>query len=105
MKTKLICDRDRLTVIVSGKLDSNTSPEFQSMIQDNLDGVKHLEFDFSNLLYISSAGLRIILSAYKKMCILGGDLVIIEPNDMVCNVMKITGILDKINVRKTDGKS
>lgn len=58
---------DTLTVSLDGRLDTTTSPDFEAELKSNLDGVKNLVFDFEKLEYISSAGLRVMLSAQKIM--------------------------------------
>ncbi len=58
---------DKLNLTLTGRLDRNTSEELETKLKPALDGVKELGFDFSNLDYISSAGLRVLLAAQKKM--------------------------------------
>lgn len=55
----------KLTVALEGRLDTTTAPQLESEIRESLDGVTDLEFDFQKLAYISSAGLRVMLSAQK----------------------------------------
>ena len=56
-----------LSFALAGRLDTTTAPDLEKEVKDNIEGVENLDFDFANLEYISSAGLRIILSARKKM--------------------------------------
>ncbi|MBP5207590.1 MAG: STAS domain-containing protein [Clostridia bacterium] len=56
-----------LTLSLEGRLDTNTAPELEKTLNGSLDGVNALTFDLSGLEYISSAGLRILLAAHKKM--------------------------------------
>ena len=58
---------DKLNLTLTGRLDRNTSEELETKLKSSLDGVKELGFDFFNLDYISSAGLRVLLAAQKKM--------------------------------------
>ena len=51
---------NRLVLAVSGRLDTMTAPELESVIKDNMDGVEELILDFKDLEYISSAGLRVV---------------------------------------------
>ena len=60
-------DGKKLDVKLTGKLDTKTSPELTDALKDELDDVEELNFDFSELIYISSSGLRVILSTYKIM--------------------------------------
>ena len=82
-------EENNLTITLEGRLDTNTAPELENEIE-TLDGVKNLIFDFKNLEYISSAGLRIILSLQKRMNN-QGSILIKNANDEVKEVFEITG--------------
>ena len=82
----------KLTVKVAGRLDTNTSPDLEAALK--LDGVKETVFDFSELEYISSAGLRILLTVQKKMAACGGSMAVASPNASVKGVFEITGCCD-----------
>ena len=58
---------EALILIVSGRLDTQTAPELETELDSVLSGLKELTFDFANLEYVSSAGLRVILKAQKAM--------------------------------------
>ena len=81
---------DRLTLAVSGRLDTNTSPELEAELK--LDGVTEVVFDFANLEYISSAGLRVLMAAQKAMMACGGTMSVAKPNATVKNVFDMTGM-------------
>ncbi len=83
-------DGGRLTLKVEGRLDTNTSPELEAEMK--LDGVSEVVFDFSGLEYISSAGLRVLMAAHKKMTASGGLMKVSRPNAMVLGVFEITGL-------------
>lgn len=87
---------DSLTIAVSGRLDTTTAPELEKQI--DYSGVKNLTFDFKDLEYISSAGLRVILAAQKVMN-KQGKMTVINVNETVMEVFEITGFLDIINVQ------
>lgn len=81
---------EELTLKVIGRLDTNTSPVLDEELKTIDDSVKVVVLDFSSLEYVSSSGLRIILSLQKKM--MGkGKLVIRSVNDTVKNIFDITG--------------
>lgn len=80
----------RLTLLVSGRLDTNTAPELEAEVK--LDGVTEVVFDFAALDYISSAGLRILLGAQKAMMAVGGTMQVRKPNAMVRGVFDVTGL-------------
>ncbi|MBQ6137364.1 MAG: STAS domain-containing protein [Kiritimatiellae bacterium] len=86
----------RLTLAVVGRLDTNTSPELEAEVK--LDGVNEVVFDFSRLEYISSAGLRILLSVQKAMAACGGTMSVAHPNASVRSVFEITGCSDVFNI-------
>lgn len=85
-------DGEKLTLKVIGRLDTNTSPDLEAALK--LDGVKEVLFDFSNLEYISSAGLRILLTVQKSMMSCGGTMTVSSPNESVKSVFEITGCSD-----------
>lgn len=82
----------KLTLKVGGRLDTNTSPDLEAELK--FDGVNEVVFDFTNLEYISSAGLRILLTAQKAMMTCGGAMTIANPNESVRGVFEITGCSD-----------
>jgi anti-sigma B factor antagonist len=87
-----------LTVKVEGRLDTTTAPELESHLATALDGITDLTFDFEKLEYISSAGLRVLLSTVKKMN-KQGTMVVKNANEMVREVFDVTGFMDILNVQ------
>ena len=79
-----------LTLKVLGRLDTNTSPDLEAELA--FDGVREVVFDFSALEYISSAGLRILMTAQKAMMACGGKMSVASPNDTVRGIFDITGM-------------
>ena len=88
---------DAVTLIVSGRLDTQTSPELESELDAVLADVKELTFDMTNLEYISSAGLRVILKAQKTMNT-QGSMKLIGVNDSIMEVFDITGFMDILTI-------
>ena len=86
-----------LYVKVSGRLDTNTSPELEEQLNSLIPSVENLVIDFAELDYISSAGLRVLLSAHKKVS-LNGKMVIKNINDVVSEVFEVTGFKDILNI-------
>ena len=79
-----------LTLSLTGRLDTTTAPELEAVIKENIAGVTNLIIDFAGLEYISSAGLRVILSAQKTMN---------KQGEMVIrNVNEITGFIDILTI-------
>ena len=85
-----------LVVIIKGELNSTTSQEFEKSLGD-LKGVKSLIFDFTDLSYISSAGLRILLVS-KKVMDKQGTLLVRHPNEEVMEIFEITGFKDILDI-------
>ena len=84
---------DAATLIVSGRLDTQTAPELENELDATLSGLKELTFDMTNLEYVSSAGLRVILKAQKAMNA-QGSMKLTGVNDSIMEVFDITGFLD-----------
>ena len=86
-----------LTLFLEGRLDTATSPELETVLKESLDGVTELIFDFEKLEYISSAGLRVLLSAHKALSEKGG-LKLTHVNEMVKEVFDVTGFTDILDI-------
>ena len=90
-------NNDAVTLIVSGRLDTQTAPELENELDAVLPGLKELTFDMSNLEYVSSAGLRVILKAQKAMNT-QGSMKLTGVNDSIMEVFDITGFLDILTI-------
>ena len=86
-----------LTIAVQGRLDTTTAPDLEKEIKSSLDGVTELIIDFEKLDYISSAGLRVLLSAHKTMNKRGG-MKVVNVNEIVSEVFEVTGFSDILNI-------
>lgn len=87
---------DVLTAAVSGRLDTNTAPEFLKSVEADLDGIKTLNIDLSDLEYISSAGLRALLALQKRA---SADMTVKNPQNIVMDVFKMTGFDQVLNIK------
>ena len=83
----------KLTITVSGRVDSPSSAEFEKCVMESLDGVTELVFDLKDMTYISSAGLRVILMAYKEMK-KQGSMKLVNVSDDIVDILDMTGFLD-----------
>lgn len=90
MNIKKKMEGDQLTVIIGGRIDTVTAPEVEAFINENLDGVNNLILDFKDVNYVSSAGLRVLLSLHKKMMV-KGEMKLINVNEAVSDVFEVTG--------------
>ena len=88
---------EALTLIVSGRLDTQTAPELENELDAALPTIKELTFNMSNLEYVSSAGLRVILKAQKAMNA-QGSMKLTGVNDSIMEVFDITGFLDILTI-------
>ena len=86
-----------LAVSVEGRVDTVTSPEFESEVMSELDGVTELTLDFSKLNYISSAGLRVLLLLQKTMN-KQGSMKITGVNETVNDIFEVTGFCDILTI-------
>ena len=90
-------NQDAATLIVSGRLDTQTAPELENELDAIVSGIKELTFDMTNLEYVSSAGLRVILKAQKVMNT-QGSMKLTGVNDSIMEVFDITGFLDILTI-------
>ena len=88
---------NKVTMEISGWLDTQTAPKLEEELSHLDDSVTSLVFDFAKLEYISSAGLRQVISAYKKMAGKDGFKII---SDEVLDVFRLTGFDQKIQIEK-----
>lgn len=86
-----------LIVFVSGRLDTITASQLESDLKDSIGGVTSLILDFSDLSYISSAGLRVLLSTQKQM-LKQGKMVIRNVNEAINEVFEITGFTEILTI-------
>ena len=86
-------DFELVTLEITGRLDTTTAPNLEAVINDISKDTKELVFDMGELEYISSAGIRVILGAYKKMNSNQGIMRIEKANDVVCEIFEMTGLL------------
>lgn len=86
-----------LNVAITGRLDTTTAPTLEEEIKADIDGVKELNLDFSGLEYISSAGLRVLLSVQKIMN-KQGSMKISNVVPEIMEVFDITGFTDILTI-------
>ncbi|MBQ7158963.1 MAG: STAS domain-containing protein [Treponema sp.] len=87
-----------LTLAVEGRLDTVTAPELEKEIAENSAEANELVVDFTKLDYISSAGLRVLLSAHKNFAKKGG-MTITNVNETVMDIFDVTGFKDILNIK------
>ncbi len=86
-----------LEIALEGRLDTMTAPDLEAELQKDVDKIESLVLDFSKLDYISSAGLRVLLSAHKAMVSKGG-MKVTNVNEIVQEVLDVTGFADILTI-------
>lgn len=90
-------DNEKLTIALKGRLDTTTAPSLERELKSGLNGVSELIFDLSDLAYISSAGLRVLLSAQKVMN-KQGKMAVQHANTDIMDIFEVTGFVDILNI-------
>ncbi|MCR5791292.1 MAG: STAS domain-containing protein [Lachnospiraceae bacterium] len=90
-------ENGKLTVELEGRLDTTTAPQLEEDLKVSLDGVTELVLDLKELAYISSAGLRVLLSAQKVMN-KQGSMKVVNANEEIREIFDVTGFIDILNV-------
>lgn len=86
-----------MTITLGGRLDTNTSPQLEELVDTSLDGVEKLVFDMADLEYISSAGLRVLLAALQIMED-QGEMVLRNVCEEIMDVLEITGFIEDLTI-------
>ena len=86
-----------LNVKVSGRLDTTTAPELEASLKESFEGLEKPVLDFSELDYLSSAGLRVLLQAQKAMN-KQGEMVVRNVNETISEIFEVTGFSDVLTI-------
>lgn len=97
MKINTYKEAEKFTISISGRLDTSTAPELEQIVKSSLADVKELVIDLKDLEYISSAGLRVLLSAQKIMN-KQGDMKLINVQETIMEIFDITGFTDILTI-------
>lgn len=100
MTINVVRDFELVTLEITGRLDTTTAPNLESVINELSEDTKELIFDMSGVEYISSAGIRVLLGAYKKMNLTQGTMRIEKASDMVFEVFEMTGLSQMLEQEK-----
>ncbi len=92
-----ILDEGKLSISLEGRLDTTTAPELEKVLEGSLDGVSELIIDMGSLDYLSSAGLRILLSAQKTMN-KQGSMKVTNVNETIMEIFEVTGFADILTI-------
>ena len=88
---------NELTVALTGRLDTTTAPELENELKENLGGVTVLTLDLAALEYISSAGLRVLLSTQKIMN-KQGEMKVTHVSETIMEIFEVTGFSDILTI-------
>ncbi|SDA74517.1 anti-sigma B factor antagonist [Butyrivibrio sp. INlla18] len=97
MTINKIANGSDLTIALDGRLDTTTAPQLDDELKTSLSGVKKLEIDLGKLEYISSAGLRVLLSAQKVMN-KQGEMVVRNVSEEIKEIFEVTGFVDILTI-------
>jgi len=97
LNTELKADGSKLNVYLEGRLDTVTAPDLESTLKGALDNVTELVMDMGKLEYISSAGLRVLLSTQKIMN-KQGSMTIVNVNETIMEIFEVTGFSDILTI-------
>ena len=92
-------EESKLTVALEGRLDTVTAPQLEGDLRSSVNGISELVFDLSGMDYISSAGLRVLLSAQKVMN-KQGSMLIRNVSPDVMEIFEVTGFIDILNIEE-----
>ena len=90
-------DFELVTLEITGRLDSTTAPNLETVINEISEDTKEIIFDMSGVEYISSAGIRVLLGAYKKMTLNMGSIRIEKVNEQILEVFEMTGLSEMLD--------
>ena len=88
-----------LQISLEGRLDTMTAPQLEAEFKKSIDGVTELVIDIANLAYVSSAGLRVLLSAQKVMN-KQGNMTIKNASPEIMEIFEVTGFVDILNIEE-----
>ena len=97
MKIEKTQNEQNLVIALEGRLDTTTAPQLEEEIKDSLGNITDLVIDLDKLEYISSAGLRVLLSAYRTIRT-KGSMKVINANELVQEVFEVTGFADFLQI-------
>lgn len=97
MNIKKIVDGKKLTIALTGRMDTTTAPELDAELKQSVSGIKELVLDFAGLEYLSSAGLRVLLAAQKVMN-RQGSMVVKNVNETIMEIFEVTGFVDVLTI-------
>ena len=99
MTINKIQEGEKLTIVLQGRLDTTTAPQLEGELRSSVNGISELVFDLTDLEYVSSAGLRVLLSAQKVMN-RQGNMTVRNVSSEVMDVFELTGFSEILNIEQ-----
>ena len=99
MEFSITRDGSHLVVKVAGRLNAQTAPMLQESMGEALEGILEITFELGDLEFISSAGLRILLAAYKLMDKRGGSMQVVNATGDVISVLEMSGFASLFDIK------
>ncbi|MBR3133828.1 MAG: STAS domain-containing protein [Clostridia bacterium] len=97
MELEIKNENGTLKIKIIGKIDTMTAPILEEEISKNFDGINEVIFNFEQVKYMSSSGIRVLVGTSKKV---NNNMKIIKPTDEVMEVFTITGLATKFNIER-----
>ena len=97
MTIEKIKTNEQLTVLLEGRLDTSTAPLLEEELRNSLDDIQCLVLDLEKLEYLSSAGLRVVLAAQKRMS-KQGQMLLKHVPEVIMEIFEVTGFVDILTI-------
>jgi len=91
-------DNGKVTFTLNGRLDTTTAPNLQNVLIPAFDEAKEIKLDFSQLDYVSSAGLRVLLMGQKTAKIKSVPMTLCDVSEDILEVLEMTGFSDMLTI-------
>ena len=98
MTIKKVQGNGKITLVLEGRLDTNTSPQLQEALVPAFSEAKEVELDFSELVYVSSAGLRVLLMGQKTAISKKASMTLSCVSEEIMEVFEMTGFSDMLTI-------
>jgi len=98
MTINKIMQHKKMIISLDGRLDANTAPELQNDLVTSFEKTTHITLDFTNLSYISSAGLRALLAGHKTALSKNAEMILTGVSDEILEVLKMTGFSEFLTI-------
>ncbi len=91
-------ENGKLTLAIEGRLDTTTAPQLQEVLVPAFDESKEITLDFKEVIYVASAGLRVLLMGQKQAKKTGGTMAVTGVSEEVMEVFEMTGFADMLTI-------